>query len=101
MDNSNIGFMDTSKWGLEQPSKPKSAPKPTSGDFHLWKLYNKNKELLFVTKNPNQQFLIKEDWFGDVVSITVEHYGNAEDLSAAKIAAITDGKPKWNSRVTG
>lgn len=97
MDNNNIGFMDTSKWGVQ----PVPSPDPTGGKHHLWLMYGKDQELLFVTKNANQQSLVDQEWFQLVTDIKVQHYSSREDLSQAKVAAITNGSPKWNSRVTG
>lgn len=76
-------------------------PKSDGSGFILKLLYDADDELLYVTKNPNEQTIIKEEWFKRVTYAKYYHYSSRDELSKAKIKAIQQGQPKWNSRVTG
>jgi hypothetical protein len=101
----SITQINTSNWLTEEEKQAKQTPTPSQSEegtkYILYRLYNKQGDLLFVSKTTNFQRVVSESWWTTVVRIQLEHYSSPEDLSKAKIAAILEEKPKWNSRVTG
>jgi hypothetical protein len=71
--------------------KPKQALKYT-----LWCFYDKDDNLLYVTKNVNQGVMKLKDWWYDAVRTEIRHFATAGELEDAKIETMHQGKSKWN-----
>jgi len=78
---------------LITPNQPAVPPKHS-----LHKLYDKQGDLLYVSKNPNFTVLMRNKWWWNVDHIDITHYNNYEDMMEAKAVAITNGPSKHNQR---
>ena len=69
----------------------------------LYRHFDAAGELLYVGCSNNvirrtEQHETQSHWFPEVVTITVEHFGNGLEALAAEAAAIRDENPKYNVR---
>lgn len=102
---------DVSTWKRpEEELKPPEIPdhelrlpgtEPKNGIHILYRFYDTNKSLLYVSKLPNLQQLRYQEWFRDVEYIRLQRFADAEQLSDAKIVAIERELPKHNRRKIG
>jgi hypothetical protein len=75
----------------------KDSPKSTVPKGSLWRFYNSDNELLYVSIKPNPAILTKNEWWRDVDHCDIVHYNNTDDMLEAKAVAIQNEEPKWNS----
>lgn len=73
--------------------KPKAAPKT----YSLWRFYNYNDELLYVSQKPNPAILMTYDWWPDTDHVQIKHFHSMDALADEKSRAIYNEDPKWNS----
>jgi hypothetical protein len=64
--------------------------------YSLWRFFNKDDELLYVSQKPNPAILMTKKWWFDTHHIMVEHFSSYDELLDAKAAAISNEDPKWN-----
>jgi hypothetical protein len=64
--------------------------------FTLWRFFDKDDHLLYVTKNVNQNVMKSKEWWYDAVRCEIEHYASAGEVEDAKFCAIQDEAPQFN-----
>ena len=69
----------------------------------VFKIYNAEDELLYVTVSRQFQALMTNDWFvlEPATKMTIEYYPTIIDRDAAKFMAIRDGNPRYNKNNVG
>ena len=75
---------------------PDTPIKPTY-KYTLWCFYDREDNLLFVSKNVNQANLKDTEWWYDKAYIKCTHYASAGEVEDAKFAAMQEGKSRWNT----
>lgn len=81
---------------VDLPPTNSQETKPPKGS--LWRFFNKEDELLYVSIKPNPALMCKNDWWGAVCRIEIEHFDSKDTLSDAKATAIYNELPKWNAQ---
>lgn len=64
--------------------------------YSLWRFYNKQGALLYVSQKPNASVIMSRDWWWDVDIVKIEHYASAGGLVDAKDHALQHENPLWN-----
>jgi hypothetical protein len=82
---------------FDLPSVPTgSGPGPSGRVYSIWRYYDKDRKLLYVTQNPNQQVIYTSEWWPEVDIVKVTHYPNKLQQMNAKIVAVDTESPKNN-----
>jgi hypothetical protein len=69
----------------------------TKPKYSLHKFYNKDDELVYVSKKPNFALLMRNNWWWTVVRSEINHFDSLDEQEAAKSRAINNEQAKWNS----
>lgn len=95
--NKKLKLFDESLLQPEEPPAAKHVPIDTnSRKWEIFRLYNQQGELLFVTKSPQLQALRSRPWYKDIAVIKVEMFDNNSDQENEKFMAIRNENPKYN-----
>jgi hypothetical protein len=70
--------------------------KPKQLKYSLWRFYDKNDNLLYVSQKPNPALLMPKTWWFNTHHVTIEHFSSYDDLLNAKAVAVDSENPKWN-----
>ena len=85
---------------LFDPNMPPTQPKQNSQSrlkYSLWRFYNKNNELSYISQKPNPAILMNKDWWFDTAYVDVKHFASSDDLIDAKAVAMDTENPAWNT----
>ena len=55
--------------------------------YSLWRFYDKDNKLLYVSQKPNIHILMTKEWWFNTDHATVEHFSSMDDLIDAKATA--------------
>jgi hypothetical protein len=73
-------------------------PEPTKKlKYSLHKFFDKNGELVYVSKKPNFAIMMRNNWWWDIVRTEITHYDSLDEQEAAKCRAINNDGAKFNS----
>jgi hypothetical protein len=75
---------------------PTPVTNSSSRVYSIWRYYDKDKKLLYVTQNPNQQVIYTSDWWSNVDTVQVTHYPDRVQQMNAKIIAVDTEAPAHN-----
>lgn len=78
----------------DQPVKKPDLPKRK---YSVWRFYDEQGDLLYVSTRPNPAVLMKEDWWTSVASAKIKHFSTSDAMAEEKAVAIYNEDPKWNS----
>jgi hypothetical protein len=76
--------------------KPKSRLGPK---FPLFRLFDENDNLLYITKTLQLQSIATNEWFWDLHHINVKIYHDRGEQENAKFMAIQNESPKYNKNM--